>query len=1001
MWTAPTLPAAWAGAVHPRLVGRRRELRALEEAWSAACTGARRVVLVGGQAGAGKSRLLAEVASVFHRRDAAVLLGMCVVELGAPYQPFVKPIEALLSGMRRGRQAAGSSRGDNAGTVPAAGVGDVADGDTAGLEDRLARLVGQHPLHGEGGPDRVYRRQLYGAAAAAFRAVAAQQPLVLALEDMHWASPDALQLLRYLVEHTCESRILVIATHRTSPPDRSAAMVQMVTELYRLDGVDRLDLGPLEIEDIADYLLASDSGLSKREARAAAVVLRGQTGGNPFLLRELWRDLTIHGGLAALQPYHSRTPESVRDTFQIRLDKLDAAQREVLEFAAVVGEDVDLPVLLAASETATGEPFGPSRILAALDAAVALGLVQPSDGPDRPCRFPHALARQAVLDLMAPSRLARDHARAAAVLERSPAADRRVQRLAHHYVSAQALGYRSESVRYLTEAAKLADRALAHQDAAQLFERAAALADDPEQRDDLRLAAARSHFLAADLVRARELDEQVATTGLPRDRLRAAIGYEEASCRTGRPGHRAVTLLTDALADVPPDPCDPVYVRALSSLARALAFTGATAEASDLGTKAIELARSLGHERLLTDTLQAGLQAGLHIGLRPENTAARLDRATELSVLAKHTGDLHELASPAFHRGDIAYLTGDLQGLDEAHADLRRTAEITGQQFWGYFAGCMNYARSFMSGDFITAEHVTRSLLELSEALGTADTAEGPYGMQTYMVRRETGRLDQIRSLITGTERPTDHWAPGLVAIYTELGLVDPTRRMLQWLLDEQLARYTKAGEWPATLAFLAEAALWLDDEHAVRQLRPMLMEYAGLNLIAWPFIAVFGSADRYLGAIDSLLERSTPDEWFNAALDMDTRMHAPVHQAHTLVARLRHLRRRGSDPQQVEKIKRQIRDLAEPLDMRRVLRMISSPHVASHYLTARPDGLTAREIEVLRLLADGLSNRAIADQLVISENTAANHVRSILTKTGSGNRTQAARYAATRHLLD
>jgi DNA-binding CsgD family transcriptional regulator len=319
--------------------------------------------------------------------------------------------------------------------------------------------------------------------------------------------------------------------------------------------------------------------------------------------------------------------------------------------------------------------------------------------------------------------------------------------------------------------------------------------------------------------------------------------------------------------------------------------------------------------------------------------------------------------------------------------------------FWTYLAGCFDYARQYMSGDFSAAEQTASSLLELGESVGNADGAEGPYGIQVYMVRRETGGLDQVRSLINGAERPGQHWTPGLLALYTELGLVDPARRVLKRLLDEELPRAATSAEWPAVLAFIVEAGLWLGDKAALRRLRPMLAEYAGCNLVAGPFVAVFGSADRYLGAVDSLLGDGTPEEWFASALDMDTQMRAPVHQAQTLAAHLVHLRRVGAPARRTEKLALEVRYLAEPLGLQRVLRMVGLAGWAGPG-TTRPDGLTAREIEVLRLLAAGMSNRDIADRLVISENTAANHVRSILMKTGCENRTQAAMYASTRQLL-
>ncbi|MDT5105423.1 MAG: hypothetical protein QOI25_2936, partial [Mycobacterium sp.] len=177
------------------------------------------------------------------------------------------------------------------------------------------------------------------------------------------------------------------------------------------------------------------------------------------------------------------------------------------------------------------------------------------------------------------------------------------------------------------------------------------------------------------------------------------------------------------------------------------------------------------------------------------------------------------------------------------------------------------------------------------------------------------------------------------------------------------------------------------------------LLEYAGLNLVAGQFVAVFGSADRYLGGIDSLLGTGTPEEWFAAALEMDTRMAAPVHQALTLAAHTRHLRRNHADARRITELVDRARALAEPVGHLRVLRQLETK-TDPEAVTARRDGLTSRETEVLRLLAEGLSNRDIAARLVISENTAANHVRSILAKTGSDNRTQAAMYAAAQGLL-
>ncbi len=944
----------------------------LEQAWAGAVAGARQVVLVGGEPGAGKSRLLAEVATTLHERGAAVVLGSCIEEFGPPYQPFVQPIDVLLPELVSGRLSMPTLAAEEG--VP--------------LADRLATLSGQR--RGTPGPAE-HRRRLYDAAVDAFRAAAAERPLVLVLEDLQWAGTAALQLLGYLVEQTADARILLLASHRTTAPDSSQTLARAVASLYRLDGVGRLDLPGLGTDDITDYLIRV-GGVPAGRARSWAGLLRDQTGGNPFFLRELWRDLADRGGVDVRRPADIQAPESVRDSIETRLARLAAPHREVLELAAVIGEDFDTATLVAASD------WTHDTTLEALDAAVTFGLIEPAPGPEGAFRFHHALARQAVLGMLASARRAHEHARVAQVIERrSPDSDRYVQQLAYHYAGAHTLGFVDKAVRYLIEAAGVADRGLAHDDAGGSLERAAALTEDVDERCALLLAASRSHLLGADFARARELAERVAGVGSARQRIRAAIAYEAAAWRPGHPGQRSVELLSAALAAIDRDAKDPDYVRAVASLGRALAFTGSTDEARALGTRAIELAEALGDDDLLADTLQASLWHGL----RPADAPGKLERAGRLSALAQRTGDLGQLGPAAYYRGVIAYLRADPESMGGAYTDLVRTARATGQGFFGYMAGCMEYAQHFVAGEFAAAERVCADLMHLGESFGTDDT-EGPYGVQTYMIRRESGQLERVRGLVTGDELPTEHWAPGLLALYTELEMTAPASRLLQWLLDQQLARYERSAQWPGVLAFLVEAALALEDEEAARRLRGPLLEYAGLNLVAGQFVAVFGSADRYLGAIDSLLGTGTPEEWFAAALEVDTKMSAPVHQALTLVERARHLRRRQESHQRVRELVERARSLAEPVGHVRALRHLDAlvEADAGGRAAGRPAGLTSRETEVLRLLGEGLSNRDIAERLVISENTAANHVRSILAKTGSDNRTQAAIYAAAQGLL-
>ena len=259
--------------------------------------------------------------------------------------------------------------------------------------------------------------------------------------------------------------------------------------------------------------------------------------------------------------------------------------------------------------------------------------------------------------------------------------------------------------------------------------------------------------------------------------------------------------------------------------------------------------------------------------------------------------------------------------------------------------------------------------------------------------------------------RTGTHWAPGLLALYTALEMAEPAATLLTALIDQITDDARHSAMWPAVLGFLVEAALFVDDEDALRCLRPLLQEYHGLNLASGQFVAMLGSADRYLACVDSALGEGDPLSLFDAAQALDSRSDSRVHLATTLAARARYLAASGRPADRVEAraAAERARALAEPVGHRRVVAMVDdviaslsepAPGAAGRGPATNsraaelPSGLTARELEVLALLVGGASNQSISEQLVISPHTAANHVRSILLKTGAANRTQAAMMA-------
>jgi DNA-binding CsgD family transcriptional regulator len=385
--------------------------------------------------------------------------------------------------------------------------------------------------------------------------------------------------------------------------------------------------------------------------------------------------------------------------------------------------------------------------------------------------------------------------------------------------------------------------------------------------------------------------------------------------------------------------------------------------------------------------------------MRPATNAVKWQRAEELADVATRIGRWTYLGPSAYHRSILAYQHGDAAALAAAHADLERTAVAAGQRYWNYLAGCATYATMFIQARFDEARRCSEDLLAMSDVF-TGGDAEGPYGIQSFMVRRETLGVQRVRALVSGEEAYEGRWLPALLALYVELGLTEAARRTLGHLLQHRLPQEEESGRWPATLAFAAEAAIGLHDRQAGAEVRDLLLEYSGLNLVMAPFSGVFGAADRYLGELESLLGERTAGPRFEAALTLDTKTGSVLHRAYTLAGWAMHARATGDGPL-ATRLHEEAATLAARPRMPRVLACLKAATASGRRSTPAVAGLSEREQEVLRHLGSGLSNRQIAKALTISEHTAANHVRNIMTKIGCTNRTQAAMFAAEHGLLD
>ena len=965
-WVPPPLPAELMARRRGPLVGRAAELAAFEQAWERVEGGNRQAVFIGGEPGAGKTRLAAEVAGTLAEHGVAVLVGSSTADADVPYAPFAEALDRLLI---------------------AGAPGSMADAlaDAGPQLRRLSAQVDRHlsdtgPAEEVGSP----RQALFEALTGFLRRLAIDRPIALILDDLHWAHLPTLAMLERVLIGCADVRMLVVATFRTTEPDRSDELATRLAELHRFDGVRRLDLAGLDTEAIAEFVRRTQQ-LAPASARTAAALLRDKTGGNPFFLTELVNDLEARGGLALLGAQQT-VPASIGDAIDRRLRGLGTGVRGVIEQAAVLGETFDLPALIAASEADL------PATLAAVDSAEGVGLIRPVRDSDGEFSFVHALTREAVVGGMTASRLRIMHARAAEALE-GRADPSVVPRLANHYLRAHVLGYHEQALRYAHQAARMAEQSLAYEDAARWFERAASLPElSRTDRARLDLDAAANHVRAGDFARSRAIYERISAMDDPLIRLAAAVGYEEANWRRGQSDSTAADLLAAALESCGLDTDDPRYVQALGSFGRALAFAGEARRAREVGNNAIDRARAADDPAVLMHTLKASLWHGL----TPELCQIQAERAAEVSRMALARRDYEVLGASSHFRAMVSYLAGRPDDLAASTVDMRRAGKAIGQPVFGFVGACVEQALAYLRGDFAGAERWADIALRTGDLFDAEDT-EGSNGVQMFMIRRETGDLKRFAGFVDGSETFVGRWVPGLLALYTALDCEAGMARALNHLLNRKFGDRTDEAQWPMELVFMVEAALELGNREALHGLRPFVARYAGKNLVAGQFVALFGSADRYLARMAALDgDAAAAERHFLAAVEMDRRMGSVVHVSETLARHALFAASCGRS-EDARRLADEARALATPMGQTRVVELADSLLAVD---LPGPDGLTDREVEVLRLLAEGLSNRAIGERLYISTNTAANHVRNILIKTGAANRTQAAMYAADHELL-
>ncbi|MGV0811205.1 BTAD domain-containing putative transcriptional regulator [Mycolicibacterium boenickei] len=460
----PPLPAVLTGP--GPFVGRGPELAHLLSSWHETVIAGTRAVLIAGEPGVGKTRLAGEWSRQGYDQGAVVLYGRCDEGLGAPYQPFAEALRTLVPCVGAARLR--GMRGAEA-LLPL----------VPGLTEVLPDLAA--PAHADADTERY---ALFDAVVALLGVASANAPIVLILDDLHWAAKPTLLLLRHLLRFGEHARVQIIGTYRSTDLDRSHPLAAMLADLHRDGTANRIALSGLDEHDVTAYV--AEAGYDDEElARALASV----TGGNPFFLIEALRHVEESGG--HWDP--STLPQGVREAVSRRLSRLPVETNKALAAAAVVGSRFALDLV---------ERVVDQDLVDAFDEACQAGIV--IEEPGGWYRFNHAIVRQSLLAELASVRRMRLHQRIAAELENEPGADDELlAELAHHYFECAWAGNALKAVEYCRRAADQAMARLAYEGAADLYDHALhaleELDDELPDRDDQRaeLLVARCEALLA------------------------------------------------------------------------------------------------------------------------------------------------------------------------------------------------------------------------------------------------------------------------------------------------------------------------------------------------------------------------------------------------------------------------------------------------------------------------------------------------------------------------
>jgi tetratricopeptide (TPR) repeat protein len=792
-------------------------------------------------------------------RGALVLIGRCWDEPLGGYEP-------LLSALGHVEDALGP------------GALESLAGPTAG---DLGRILGGG-VDAAPEADQGARHRLFDAVDAAISGLATQRPLLLVLDDLHWADRPTLLLLAFLMRSRRGGPLLVLGTYRDTELGRHSPLAGALADLQRDGIIDRVAVRGLERAESAEMV---ESWLGPDIGGPVAGEIYERTAGNAFFVEEVLRGFELEDRAAL--------PEGIRQAVGARLAHLSDGANDLLAVAAVAGSECAAAVLVEASD------LSPPEAEDALDEVLRARVLAPSAEQPREFEFPHALVREVIYDELNTLRRGRLHRRIADRLIAHDE-DRHLEEIAQHLFEAAASDNQERAVDYLTRAGHHAVAMLAYEAAVGYFDQALQVIG-PEAELLIAKGDALSRAGERDLARASfEAAARQAREGGDAQRLaEAALGYAGLGVTIIAVDEPAVALLEEALTAL--GQAEPaLHSPLLARLAVELYYAPSRNRSEALSAEAVAVAQAGTDQHSLAAALGAR-----HVALwRPDRLMERLETADAMIAASRAAADGQLELQGRNWRAVGLFELGDLDGWREEAARHTELAQQLRMPAYIWYGPLWQGVDAAYHGRFSEAQALGEQARELGNRAGDGNAelfAEMlVFGARAF-IQRSFDALDLDWAADKIEHSPAGiSWISGSSWVLAELGREREAREYLERIAPDRFVALPFDTNWLSAIGEASETVVLLGDTATAAVLYDLLAPYSGRPITAGRAVISYGSADRHLGELASMLGRADEaNRHFEAALTLNAK--TPAWLPHTQLAFARHLEACGEHERAAE----------------------------------------------------------------------------------------------------